>query len=52
MFDQGIEALSKSVASMETRKHEDNKSMTLSDLMIKVSFVVFEVELCDILTVS
>lgn len=39
MFDQGIEALSKSVASIESRKHEDNKSMTMSDLMIKVSFL-------------
>jgi hypothetical protein len=38
MFDQGIEALSKSVASIESRKHEDNKSMTMSDLMIKVGF--------------
>ncbi|KAJ5679848.1 hypothetical protein N7462_008092 [Penicillium macrosclerotiorum] len=36
MFDQGIEALSKSVASMESRKNEYNKSMTMSDLMIKV----------------
>ncbi|OKO90265.1 hypothetical protein PENSUB_13398 [Penicillium subrubescens] len=35
MFDQGIESLSKSVASIESRKHEDNKSMTMSDLMIK-----------------
>ncbi|KAJ5174289.1 uncharacterized protein N7482_000166 [Penicillium canariense] len=34
-YDQGIEALSKSVASVESRKHEDNKSMTMSDLMIK-----------------
>lgn len=34
--DQGIEALSKSVASMESRKHEENRSMNLSDLMIKV----------------
>lgn len=36
VFDQGIEALSKSVASMESRKHEENKSMTMNDLMIKV----------------
>ncbi|KAF3388892.1 hypothetical protein F1880_004463 [Penicillium rolfsii] len=35
ILDQGIEALSKSVASIESRKHEDNKSMTMSDLMIK-----------------
>ncbi|CEO59786.1 hypothetical protein PMG11_04443 [Penicillium brasilianum] len=35
MFDQGIEALSKSVASIESRKHEESKSMTMSDLMIK-----------------
>lgn len=41
MFDQGIEALSKSVASIESRKHEDNKSMTMSDLMIKVKSVAF-----------
>lgn len=36
VFDQGIEALSKSVASMESRKHEENRSMSMSDLMIKV----------------
>lgn len=36
VFDQGIEALSKSVASMESRRHEENKSMTMNDLMIKV----------------
>lgn len=36
MFDQGIEALSKSVASMESRKQEGNKSMSLNDLLIKV----------------
>jgi hypothetical protein len=34
--DQGIEALSKWIASMESRKHEENRSMNLSDLMIKV----------------
>ncbi|KAJ5136005.1 hypothetical protein N7448_004559 [Penicillium atrosanguineum] len=34
-YDQGIEALSKSVASMESKKHEENRSMNLSDLMIK-----------------
>lgn len=50
-FDQGIEALSKSVASMETRKNEDNKSMTLSDLMIKVSFAVSDIETCNRLTI-
>jgi hypothetical protein len=36
-YDQGIEALSKSVASMASRKYEENRSMNLSDLMIKVS---------------
>lgn len=36
VFDQGIEALAKSVASMESRKHEENRSMSMSDLMIKV----------------
>jgi len=35
-YDQGIEALSKSIASMESRKQEENRSMSLSDLMIKV----------------
>ncbi|KAJ5161394.1 hypothetical protein N7492_006786 [Penicillium capsulatum] len=35
VFDQGIEALSKSVASVESRRHEENKSMTMNDLMIK-----------------
>jgi hypothetical protein len=43
MFDQGIEALSKSVASIESRKHEESKSMTMGDLMIKVSFLVSHV---------
>ncbi|KAI2795230.1 hypothetical protein POX_a01835 [Penicillium oxalicum] len=33
--DNGIEALSKSVASINRRKQEDKKSMTFSDLMIK-----------------
>ena len=37
VLDQGIEALSKSVASVESRKSDDNKSMTLNDLLIKVS---------------
>ena len=36
MYDQGIEALSKSVASVESRKHEENKAMSMNDLMIKV----------------
>jgi len=36
VFEQGIEALSKSVASTEARKHEDNRSMLMNDLMIKV----------------
>ena len=36
-FDQGIEALCKSVASINTRRVEGNQSMTLNDLLIKVS---------------
>lgn len=36
MFDQGIEALSKSVASIDSRKLEGNRAMSLSDLLIKV----------------
>lgn len=36
LLDQGIEALSKSVGSVESRKPEENKSMTLNDLLIKV----------------
>ncbi|KAG0160888.1 hypothetical protein PDIDSM_8420 [Penicillium digitatum] len=35
IYDQGIEALSKSVASTERRRQEDNKSMTLNDMLIK-----------------
>lgn len=35
-FDQGIEALSKSVAPMENRRPEEHKSMTVNDLLIKV----------------
>ncbi|KAI9040109.1 putative Rho guanyl nucleotide exchange factor [Aspergillus affinis] len=35
ILDQGIEALSKSVASMESRTLEPNKSMSLNDLLIK-----------------
>ncbi|KXG53243.1 uncharacterized protein PGRI_002930 [Penicillium griseofulvum] len=35
IYDQGIEALSKSVASTERRRQENNKSMTLNDLLIK-----------------
>ncbi|KAJ5082976.1 hypothetical protein N7532_012019 [Penicillium argentinense] len=34
-FDQGIEALSKSVASTQSRKYDDNRSMSMNDLMIK-----------------
>ncbi|XHG01638.1 hypothetical protein AWENTII_005009 [Aspergillus wentii] len=34
-YDQGIEALSKSAASINNRILDDNKSMTLSDLLIK-----------------
>jgi hypothetical protein len=36
VYDQGIEALSKSVASTDRRRQEENKSMTLNDLLIKV----------------
>ena len=36
VFDQGIEALSKSATSMESRKQEENQSMSLNDLLIKV----------------
>lgn len=36
VFDQGIEALSKSVTSMESRKQEEKRSMSLNDLLIKV----------------
>lgn len=36
ILGQGIEALSKSVASMESRALEPNKSMSLNDLLIKV----------------
>ncbi|PWY88352.1 rho guanyl nucleotide exchange factor [Aspergillus heteromorphus CBS 117.55] len=35
IFDQGIEALSKSVASMERQTQEENKAMSLNDLLIK-----------------
>ncbi|KAJ6014827.1 hypothetical protein N7540_009418 [Penicillium herquei] len=35
VYDKGIEALSKSVASTDSRRHEENKSMLISDLMIK-----------------
>jgi hypothetical protein len=35
-FDQGIEALAKSVASTTSRRLEDRKCMTLKDLLIKV----------------
>ena len=37
-FDQGVEALCKSVAPINTRKVEGNQSMTLNDLLIKVFF--------------
>lgn len=46
VFDQGIEALSKSVASVESRKHEENKSMTMNDLMIKVLCTAYLVFSC------
>jgi hypothetical protein len=36
VFEQGIEALSKSVVSTESRKNDDNRSMLMNDLMIKV----------------
>lgn len=36
LFNQGIEALSKSVAPMERRVPAQNKSMSLTDLLIKV----------------
>lgn len=36
VFEQGIEALSKSVASTENRRNDDNRSMLMNDLMIKV----------------
>ncbi|KAJ5884724.1 hypothetical protein N7495_009234 [Penicillium taxi] len=36
IYDKGIEALSKSVASIESRKNEENKAMSLNDLMIKM----------------
>ncbi|KAJ5976311.1 hypothetical protein N7481_010018 [Penicillium waksmanii] len=35
VFEQGIEALSKSVVSTESRKNDDNRSMLMNDLMIK-----------------
>ncbi|KAL3472142.1 hypothetical protein BJX99DRAFT_262556 [Aspergillus californicus] len=34
-FEQGIEALAKSAASMETRPHYENKALCLSDILIK-----------------
>lgn len=40
VLDQGIEALSKSVVSMENRKSEEHKSMTLNDLLIKVGLLL------------
>jgi hypothetical protein len=36
IYDLGIEALSKSVASIDRRRAEDSKSMTFNDLLIKV----------------
>lgn len=36
IFDQGIEALSKSVTSLERQTQEENKAMSLNDLLIKV----------------
>ncbi|KAJ5769823.1 uncharacterized protein N7511_001874 [Penicillium nucicola] len=35
VYDQGIEALSKSVASTDRRRQEEKRSMTLNDLLIK-----------------
>ncbi|RAH55800.1 Rho guanyl nucleotide exchange factor [Aspergillus piperis CBS 112811] len=35
IFDQGIEALSKSVASLDRQAQEENKAMSLNDLLIK-----------------
>ncbi|PYH94759.1 rho guanyl nucleotide exchange factor [Aspergillus ellipticus CBS 707.79] len=35
IFDQGIEALSKSVASIERQTQDENKAMSLNDLLIK-----------------
>lgn len=37
LLNQGIEALSKSVLPMDSRKPEENKSMCASDLLIKVA---------------
>lgn len=52
VFDQGIEALSKSVASTESRKHDDNRSMTMNDLMIKVyNFMALARDECDMLMI-
>lgn len=36
MFDQGIEALSKSLASLDSREANANHCYTLSDLLMKV----------------
>ncbi|KAJ5639080.1 uncharacterized protein N7484_006942 [Penicillium longicatenatum] len=41
VYDQGIEALSKSVASVNSRRNEENKSMSMGDLMIKVYILTF-----------
>lgn len=41
VYDQGIEALSKSVASVNSRRNEENKSMSMGDLMIKVYIITF-----------
>lgn len=38
VFEQGIEALSKSVLSTESRKQDNNRSMLMNDLMIKVFY--------------
>ncbi|CAG8270738.1 unnamed protein product [Penicillium salamii] len=35
IYDRGIEAMAKSVASTERRRHDDSKSMTFNDLLIK-----------------
>lgn len=45
LFDQGIEALSRSVTPMESRRPKENRSMTLNDLLIKV--VPVTNDMCD-----
>lgn len=36
IYEQGLEALSKSAASLERQTQEENKAMSLNDLLIKV----------------